>query len=449
MKYLIVLMLLLLSATLTYSKDITIKIVNPNQIALTPYVGMIALKDNSKSDDEIIDGRQALQIKNAGRALAAGKKTQVAKYDVPGNQILIVFGIYSGGGRTEVYRFKIRDIKKDVTVSFKEYTIYKPEPNYLYIAKMLDSIHNLGAYYQASSSKIAGNFVFFDVSDETYQNVFLSEPKNPLTFAKTKAVTTTVGDLLYKNASYPVSDLSGKILLKPTEQSSGTFKELIIPGMEKKTEIFGAADFKFLNWKISNSSDISVKLNGETYLDLFNSCDQVEKNKILNKFKTTVNPNDSTEFHLFFISSVHHTDTIRITFNETRAIEPNEVLEDYDVTTPKGNFRFTGDEKTIYSITNVISNVIATDVTPLLYYLYIRDNKFPPTAESAINCLEAYKKIDGFFDLPDLDDKAMEMTVPAYTINKVKEIVVTANVLSAIENKCATISSPIIYYKIK
>lgn len=444
MKYLIVLIVFLLSATMINAKDVTIKIQNPNNIPVVPYVGLISAKDNEKSDDEIIQNKDALQIKNAGRALKPDKKTQVKKYDISTKMIIVVFGLYTGGGRTDVYRYKVRDLKGDIAVTFKEYTIYKPEPNYLFIAKMLDTLKCLGIYYQGSAGQSAGTFLFANLNaPEISKTILKAVPKTEMDFKKSKPVKTSVGDLIYKTATLPVRDLSGKILMKP-EKSQETYRDIYIPGLEKPEKLFGSNEFQFLTWYIVNSENIAVNLEGESFLNLFNFCDIREKSAIIDKFNKTIHPADTTEFHLFFLTSLSFTDTVRITGSDVRAIEPNELLEDYDVTTASGNFRFTGDETPLYTITNIFSNVVAVDITPLLYYIYIRDTKFPNTMDAAVNCLEAYKKLSGVVDLAVLDDDAMGISKPAYTISKVKEAVATQKVLEAIEAKCASSEGPLV-----
>ena len=120
MKKIIILSLILMVAASLNAKDISIRIVNQNDVPLTIMFGTISSKDNSYSDDEIVQLRSVLKIAAIGKPLAANKKTGISKTDLSGSSIIIVFGMYQGGGRTNIFRYRVKDIEAELDLTFEK-----------------------------------------------------------------------------------------------------------------------------------------------------------------------------------------------------------------------------------------------------------------------------------------------------------------------------------------
>lgn len=101
-------------------------------------------------------------------------------------------------------------------------------------------------------------------------------------------------------------------------------------------------------------------------------------------------------------------------------------------------------KKTVYLKINVIGDIRAIDMTPILLYLYAKDCKSDNTYLSASNFMDVYNSLDGLVDLPDLDADALSMNNPAYTVSKIREVICAPQILSSIESKFTVSSSGLI-----
>jgi len=428
-------MLAILTVSISVSKDITVIVTNNNELSVTVFVGVISSNDNSNSDEELVQNRVALNIKSVGKALKPNKKATIIKNDLSGKQIIVAFGLIPGGGRTEVFRYRVKDIDEKLNVTLEQVKVIKVNNSYINIAESLKKTGNLGSLFPVGNTRVTGVFVFYNVKSEQFNDMLVAEPASGLEFIKTKPENNLVSDFLLKSATMPYMDAKGNMIRTLAAQPQVNVKEITLPGYEKVASIFGDKEFKYLTWKIVNNFSITAKSKLTGYLNLFNSCNETDKKAIISKFTTETIKKDSAEFHLYYIVSTQYTDTIEITESEISEVNETDILTENDLIAPKNTYRFTGTENVVYKNVQVISKVNAIDITFLLYYLFAKEGKFGNTEDAAVGCLDIYKLLGLFIELPALDEKALTITSPAYTISKFKEAIANQNILSAIEAK--------------
>ena len=227
----------------------------------------------------------------------------------------------------------------------------------------------------------------------------------------------------------------GKIVKSVPPNDSMAYNEVVIPGLDKSAEIFGDNMYKFLTWNIKGSGRINVKNKDKGYLPLFTSSSATDRKIIMDKFIKDLSEKGSSDYLLCYITSVHRTDSMSITDEGIRKIEEYEQILENDLMSTKGNFRFDDNNNTVFKASNLINDVKAIDITPLLYYSSIVQGRFINTVASATNCADVYKLLGNFIELPALDDKALSVSSPAYTLAKIKELVSDPKILSSIEAK--------------
>ena len=435
MKKIIILSLFLGGVTSLFAKDISIRVVNENDVPLTIMCGTISSKDNSYSDDEIFQKMKDLKIASIGKPLAPNKKTQFNKTDLSGSSILIIVGMYKGGGRTNIFRYRVKDIEKELDITFENVKTNKSNSSYIKIAEGLKNTEDIGSYVLNTNNQITGSFIFFNISAEKLGEVYLANPSPKVEVDMGKKASNTVDDLLLKTAVEPFMNVNGKLVRAVPQNDSDAYNEVIIPGFEKSAEIFGDNNYKFLTWKISGSSRINVKNKVKSFLPLYSTCGETERKSIMDKFIRDISENGSSDYHLFFITSVHQTDSLQIIDDGMKKIEAYEQIIENDLITPSGNFRLDGSTKNVYHLTNTINDVKAIDITPLFYYISIVQGKFTNNLSSASNCVDVYKALGSFIELPVLDDNTLSISSPANTISKIKEVVSDPKILTSIEAK--------------
>jgi hypothetical protein len=435
MKKIIILSLFLAGVSSLFAKDVSIRVVNENDFPLSIMCGTISNKDNSYSDDEIVQKRKELSIISAGRPLAPNKKTQFNKNDLSGGSILIVFGMCQGGGRTNIFRYRVKDLDKELDLTFEKVPNTKVNNSYINIAEGLKSSEDLGSYYLNAKNQIAGAFIFFNITAEKMGEVFVAAPPSNLEVEIGEKQENTESDFLLKSAVPPFINIRGKLVKSVPPNDSMAYLEVVIPGIDKSVEIFGDNMFKFLTWKITGSMRINAKYKGKSFLTLFNSTTVPDRKSIMDKFIKDLSEKGSSDYLLCFITSVHHTDSMSIIDEGIRKIEEYEQILENDLMSAKGNYRFDDNNKTVFQASNLINDVKAIDITPLLYYSSIIQGRFSNTVASATNCADVYKLLGNFIELPALDDKALSITSPTYTLTKIKELINYPNVLPSIEAK--------------
>lgn len=435
MKKNIILLLFLVAVSTLFAKDISIKVVNGNDFPITIFCGAISNKQNAYIDDEMVQYRKDLLITATGRPLAPGKKLQIDKKDLSGSNIIVVFGMSAGGGRTTIFRYRVKDLDKLLDITFDKIKIYKPNSSYNNIAEALKTTENLGSIIINTKNQVPGRFVYYNISSDTLGEVYVADRTIDVDIETTEKNDNSVSDLISKTAVPPFINNKGDIVRAIPPNTTETYTEVVIPGIDKSTDIFNS-NFKFLTWNIVGSRSINVKYKGNDYFRLYSTSNEADRTLIMKKYLKDLNDNGSSAYHLYFITSVHKTDTLTIIDENIRKIEEYEQLEENDLITPNGNFRLDGTSKTILQATNVINDVKAIDITPLLGYRAIVQGKFSNTLASAQNCVDVYKYIGGFVELPDLDDKTLSISVsPAYTLSKIKEVMSDPKILANIELK--------------
>jgi len=263
----------------------------------------------------------------------------------------------------------------------------------------------------------------------------MADPPSDVEVEIGEKANNTVNDLLLKSAVPPFMNVKGKLVRAIPPNDSLVYSEIIIPGIEKSTEIFGDNMNKFLTWNVSGSGRINVKFKEKSFLPLYSTCSITERKFIMDKFMKDINESGSSDYHLFFITSVHRTDSMAIVDEGMKKLEEYEQIVENDLMTPNGNFHLDGNEKTAFLATHLINDVKAIDITPLLCYISIVQGKFSITLSSAQICIDVYKLIGSFIELPELDDKILSISSPANTISKVKEVISDPKILASIEAK--------------
>jgi hypothetical protein len=437
MRQLFILMFLFMITTISVAKDIVIQVTNSNEIAVTVYFGAIGSKENYLSDQELVANREAKAIKSGGRPIKPGKTGQFGKKDLSGSDIIVIFGLFPGGGRTEVLRYRVKDIKAVLYVDFERVKITKSNSSYLNIAQALKSTNNLGASIPIGQHKITGTFMFFDINSTKFNDLVVAIPSFEFEFTKTKAADNSISDFLSREAAVPYMDSAGNLLNIKPSQTQKILKEVFIPGYEKVMASFGDNSYKYLTWNIISNYNKTAKNVNRSFFDLFNSCPEKDRQAILNNFNAQIK-SDSIDLHLYFLETVQRADTVDIKDHILMRLGDTDQLLAGDLISPNANYRMTGEEKTIYFGINVVGDIKAIDVTLILYYLYAKLGKSDNSMLSATNFLEIYNSLNSFVELPELDDKAISISNPVYTISKIRELISDPKVQSKIEAKFTT-----------
>jgi len=440
MKKLLIISLFLTGITSLSAKDISVRIVNEFEVPITIMFGSISSKDNVYTDDEIVQKRVALNITAIGRAIAPNKKTQFNKTDLSGSSIAIIFGMCQGGGRTVVYRYRVKDLGEALDLTFENVKIIKSNNSYIKIAEGLKKTDNLGSYFLNTKDVIPGHFVFYNISAETQTEVYVADRIENVEIKTGEKVNNSVSDLLLKSSLPPFINTKGVIVKAVPPNDSVAYSELVIPGIDKSIDIFADNPNKYLTWNIKGSGNIAVNYKNNDYFHLYSTSNVNDRTVIMTRFMKDINETGTSPFHLFFITYAHRTDSMMLIDNGMRKLEDYELIEENDLITPNGNYRTDGRKKNVIVATNVINDVKGIDITPLLCYRAIVQDKFSPTIQSAQNCIEVYKYIDGFVELPDLDDKTLSVGSPAYTIAKIKEVMSAPQILNSIETKILSLA---------
>jgi hypothetical protein len=441
MKKIIILSLFTMVVSWLYAKDISVRIINNNDVSLTVLYGIITNKDNAFSDDELVQKRTELKIASIGKALAPNKKTSFSKTDISGSSIVIVFGMYQGGGRTNIFRYRVKDIEGELEIIFEKVKTIKANSSLIKIAQGLKTTEDLGHFYSTTSNvQMAGCFIYYDISSDKVVDVYVAKPPEKIDLEISKKTDNKAYDLLLKTAIPPFMNVKGDIVSNIPANATETYTEVFIPGTDKQAELFGDNPVKFLTWSCTGSMTTTVKYKDNSYMPLYGSCNETDRNNIIQKFLKDLSSTGSSEYHLYFITSVHQTDILEILDNGMKKLEDYEQIIDNDLLTPNGNFRLDGNEKSVYKAINLINDVKAIDITPLLYYRSILQGRYSNTLESASNCVDVYKELSSFVELPTLDENTMSITSPAQTIAKIKEALSDPKILESIESKLHSIT---------
>jgi hypothetical protein len=424
-----------------YAKDISFKIQNDCDFPITVFYGAISSSDNVWNDDEIVQKRVELKIMSVGRALAPSKKTQFNKSDLSGNSIVVLFGLINGGGRTAVYRYRVKDLGEVLDIAFEKIKVYKSNSSYINIAEGLKKTNNLGSYFLNTKNVIPGHFVFYNISAETQTEVFIADRIEEVEIKTSEKQNNTVSDLVVKTTVQPFMHPKGTLVRAVPPNDSVAYTEVTIPGLEKSAEIFADGTNKFLTWKVVGSGSVYVNYKDNNYFKLYSTSNVNDRAVIMNRFMKDVNETGSSPFHLYFITYVHRSDSLLLIDNGMRKLQDYELFEENDLITPNGNYRLDGNDKNIVAAANVINEVRGIDITPLLCYRTIVQDEFPATLTGAQNCIEIYKYLGGFIELPDLDDKTLSITNPTYTISRIKEVLSNPQILTSIETKIINLAS--------
>jgi len=438
MKKLIVLLIGIIVFSSLYAKDISLKFENKLNMEVTVYTGLITSKDNHYSDEELIQYKSDFGFTTLSRPIKAKKKGQSMVKEAKGSQILVVFGLYTGGGRTEVFRYKVRDIKAPLTIIFQSVPVYEPSMTYYNVAKGLLSTGDAGQSISVGNVQVTGNFVFYDIVTENLNDLYVMRPNEKIPYEREGGEDNEVGDFLYKDAKPVYVNAKGKISLTITETPEtpdDVFNEVVIPAIEKMPSIFGSTEYKFLTWNIINSGKVVNKPIEKSFTKLINACREFDKRAVFERYTRDILMNGKSDFHLYLITSAQRIDSLFITESEIEPLQETDLIKEEDLITPKGNYRFTGKEKTVYQQAFAIKDLNAIDLTPLLQYKVLTEGQFGKSESAAVNLLELYSELGNYIELPALSEDVMSISKPAYTITTIQQTLVSSGLLEKIEAK--------------
>ncbi|MEA3496667.1 MAG: hypothetical protein U9R42_11590 [Bacteroidota bacterium] len=444
MKKIILLSLLIGIFGSLYSKDISIKINNENEFDVQLFVGTIAFEDNEYSNDNIVKQRKKLNIESSGRRpIKKGRSKNVSLRELNRNDVIIVFGLFEGGGRTEVYRYLVKDVSDVIYITFKTVKLYRPRGSYYPFVNRLKKTNDIDSTTSITNTEITGCFVFYNVSKFNKDEVHIFRPTIKTDIEKTSHSIEPITIPIKKNASLPFL-CGNKLVNRLPEETDVTCREVKFTGYEKIVENFGENPLQFITLNFINSQQLVVKHKGSTYLDLFNSCEKSDKDKIMNKFKKCIDERNNYSFHLYYISSIHLIDSITLIEQTIKKIKEEELLIDNDIVSKKGCFRATGKTKVLLSEANHVKDIMSIDITPILYFNVAKQGSFKPTYYEASNYLEIYRKIGAFIELPALDEEIRIISDPANTIEKLKELFNDPKIFETISKRiCSGIADPL------
>jgi len=435
---------LIFAVYISSAKDIGIKIINETPKGVTVYAGIISLKNNYLEDNELVQSRETYGIVTVGRKINSGKNISITQRDVPKRKILILFGILDGGGRTEVFRFNTSETEEKITLTFEKPAVLIPSSSYLNVAKKFAETHDIGTYQSMGNVRIGGYFLMYNVATENKAEVYLFNPSIVTDMVVSDSSNSEVSDVILKTATFPFMDSKGNIVAKAPENSTEPYREVVFPPYTKMTEIFGDKPFMYLTWRTVYTRMITAKPAAKNNIELFNSCKDFEKKQMMDIFGRNFFINLSPDIHLYYIKSVSRTDSIILYNNHFEPLTEADQLSDNDIVTSGANYRPSGDRNVIYTGTNIVRNVSAVDLTPLLVYKIASQGTFKNTLNDAGDLLELYKYLGTYIQTPDLDEEALNMNKPAYTIAKIRENVNKPDFYATLETKLNTeIAGPI------
>jgi len=438
MKQLIFLLALSFVGVSAGAIDVGIKIINQNAKAVTVYAGVISPKINYLSDEEVIQQRESLGVISVGRKINAGKNISISQKELPKKKIFVLFGILDGGGRTEVFRFNTSTMSEKMTITFEKPEIFTPQLSYINIAKVLAQSNDLGAYQSLGDIRIVGYFLLYNITTEDKAQVYLVTPTISTEFLSTEPQTTMVSDVISKNATFPYISRKGELVIAVPENPTETYREAIIPPHGKLADFFGDKPYMFLTWRMANTRVITAKPASTNTIELFNSCNDFEKRQITDVFLRDFYNNFNPDFHLYYIKSVSRTDSVILYENKMEQLVETDEIMDGDIVASNGNFRPDGSQSILYSSINIVRNISAVDLTPLLVYKIVAEGTFKNTMVDAGNMLELYKYLSTYIQTPDLDEEALSVNKPSYTISKIRENIKKPDFYSALETKLNT-----------
>jgi len=170
-----IIFILLFSTISGFAKDIKLAITNQTVANIDLYAGTINPDKNNLEDDEIVLQRNELNIKKLGRTIKAGKGGQATLKEAPGGDLVIVFGMYPGGGRTELFRYRVKDIKETLAITFEDVKLYRPTKSYIGLIKKLVEVNNTGLPAEVGDIEIVGHFLFYNINHHKKDSVFVFE----------------------------------------------------------------------------------------------------------------------------------------------------------------------------------------------------------------------------------------------------------------------------------
>ena len=435
MKKIAFLLICLLAILGSEAKDVSISLVNENNLPLTIWMGSIPSKDNIYSDDEIVQLSEQLNITAYKRKMGEGRKLQVSKKGLPNNHVLIIYGKFDGGSRTAVQRFYVKELGAKLTTTFEEIKIYRPNKSYFNIVKDLESSGDAVEGFAVKNANLVGMFFLYDVQSDTYSDVFVFDPSIKLPIEELEQNSNEVSDFISKNATAPFHNLSGKLVRKIPEETDEVFTEVVFPGYTQREQFFGDKDFKFLTWSITNSQEVQTKLDKQQFLPLYNSCSLADKNDVTRKFMRQVNKDVEANYHLFYITGIRKSDKVEVFSSEFDALNDYDELLDNDIKTKTGAFRLNENTEVVFSQENMVSYIKGHDITPLLYFMIGKNGRFDETEFDAENLVGIYRELGNYIQLPELDGEIEALYEPDLTISTIKKNLQDPKILESIENR--------------
>lgn len=424
-KYLVLFLTLLLSSQISSARQITLKITNENEIDMKFWYGFIDRDLNYYGDGELVSQRTQLGFVEYNKSLRAGRKASINQFDLKGGKIMVLFGIFEGGGHSEVKRFSTNDLKDDkLEVIFSEIDVNKLSKSYIKVVREMQKIGNVGEYLDLEDIPFMG--CFFSINnyiDDADKGVKILIPSTNSEINKKTLFSDTLTGFFSSNAKIPLIDMNGVLYpTAPEGQDDLDLKEVVFPASPKLPELFGDQKFKFIRWIIFNSGLVSSEVKNNDYVSHFMSASLSDKKKVLDPFYNDFITNEFTNFKLYFIVSSYHTDSVYVEEVKIKKIEDSQELKDHDVVAPDGNYKLSQDYKNICSFYNVVKDIKAIDASGLMYYAVAKDYSFPNTLDGAETILSIYDYLKNNIGFPELDDKANSLTNPDYTISYVKNI---------------------------
>ena len=420
------------------AKDVGLKIINENIKSIEVFAGIISMKSNYLSDDELVAQKEALGIVSVGRKIKPGKNVSISLKDVPKRKLYVIFGLVEGGGRTEVLRYNTSTMTEKMTITFEKINLITPSNTFINIAQGLSTVNNVGPYQSIGDVRLTGYFILYNVVTEAKNEVYLLTPSVPIDFTVSESKNFEVSDAILKTATFPFTSRKGDIVVKVPENPDVPYVETVFPPYSKIFDFFGDKNFMYLTWRIVNTRKISAVPSVKDYYSIFTSCKEFEQKQLMDIFYRNFTKTDNAEFHLYFIKEATRTDSIIVYETETEQLDPLAQLLDGDISFPTGNFRLTENKKEIYSTTNVIKDINAVDLTPILMVKVLATGTFKNTVSDAGLMLDLYQYLGNYIQVPTLDENALSISKPSYTISKIREGVTNPDFMKSLEEKLNT-----------
>lgn len=438
MKAIILIISLLMFSANIMAKDIGLKIVNENIKSIDVFAGIISMKNNYMSDDEIVAARESMGIVSIGRKIKPGKNVSISLKDVPKRKLYVIFGLIEGGGRTEVFRYNTSTMTEKMTITFEKINTLSPSNSLINIAQGLATVDAVGPYQSIGDVRFTGYFLMFNVVTESKSEVFLVTPSVSIDFNVSESQNYEVSDVILKTATFPFVSKKGDIVLKVPENPDVSYSEAVFPPGSSLFDLFGNKSFMYLTWKIVNTRKIMAKPAAKNFVELLSSCKEFEQKQLMDVFLRNFINSGNADFHLYFITEARRTDSIIVYETEYEPLDQLALLIDGDISHSSGNFRLTETQKEIYNITNVIKDINAIDLTPLLIWKVLTTQTIKNNVTDAGVMLDLYQFLGNFIQVPTLDDNALSINKPSYTISKVRESINNPEFLKNLEAKLNT-----------